>query len=416
MPDFNVVCLFTIDHNLRFYISKNFDLCLTITEWPNLVMCLAYTIDNPDSMLAIGDSSGTVNVLKFPVLETKNPFRGQIDVMGRSQSFNFTKLKGANVANLTSIKLIQFRGLLPTEVRQLAFCGANQFLVSVCMASSKSMAYVWVGKPAKKRRKPNPRDRYVSVQDGFLSVCSVGKGLVATGSVDEIVRLWDFDEWSNKEGPKNVQLLGHDTAVEHVFYNLINCHLYSVAADHTVKIWDVFNSDKCLLTFNGATIATKSAGNRYIPFFFNQSDQKIVMPVETEFVTIKCADTSTDNSGVVNSVSHDAAVLKTMYCRLFRVLISVSGLDSTIAVWNLFTGQLINKWSMAHTKKVYGEMLPVEITAANFDPSGGLLVTGAVNGTVHMWDFNNATCLNRLQIPSRNRISEIIWMPNKVGI
>lgn len=36
----------------------------------------------------------------------------------------------------------------------------------------------------------------------------------------------------------------------------------------------------------------------------------------------------------------------------------------------------------AHTRLLHGELIPVEITAACFDPGYQLLVTGARNGTL----------------------------------
>ncbi|VVC25307.1 WD40/YVTN repeat-like-containing domain,WD40-repeat-containing domain,WD40 repeat, conserved site,Six- [Cinara cedri] len=418
LADFNVVCLFTEDQTLKFYVSTKFELCLSITDWPHTIKCLAYSQNTKSgSMMAVGDRGGTVHTFKFPVSEKKNPFRGRVGTTGAPRSFSYTNMTfgEANEYSLTTINLVRFPRLHPAGVEQMEFCDSGKFLVSISYAPSKSIAYCWVGaKATKKRDKPTPINRYVSVPDRLFCVCSAGKGLVAVGGVDLMVRLLDFDECFSDGNPKSAQLLGHDTAIHHLFYNYTNCRLYSVSADRTVKIWDV-NSIACVLTFVKAAVMTKAIGLKFVPTHFNQCEQKIVMAVGDEFLTIKCADTATDNS-VVESDSHDEAVLKTMYCRLFRVLISVSTLDSTIAVWNPFTGQQIHKWSMAHNKQVYGETIPVEITAATLDPSGGLLVTGAVNGTVHMWDPNRGTCLNRLHIPSRNRISDIVWLPNKVLI
>lgn len=41
----------------------------------------------------------------------------------------------------------------------------------------------------------------------------------------------------------------------------------------------------------------------------------------------------------------------------------------------------------AHTRLLHGELIPVEITAACFDPGFQLLVTGARNGTLKVLPF-----------------------------
>lgn len=141
------------------------------------------------------------------------------------------------------------------------------------------------------------------------------------------------------------------------------------------------------------------------------------------FVTVKCGKNAAagglhaeGHAYYGDDDSHESACVRTLYNDLYGWLISVSAEDSVIAVWDPHKGELVSKRNMAHTEVVFCETLPVEITAANFDPSGGLLVTVAANGSVCMWDPNTLNCLNKLQTPSRGRIVEVIWLPNKVGM
>lgn len=59
-----------------------------------------------------------------------------------------------------------------------------------------------------------------------------------------------------------------------------------------------------------------------------------------------------------------------------------------MCVWSLETGEKIIQFSNAHDG--------AEITAMAFDPSKRRLVTGARNGTVKIWNFNNGCCLREL--------------------
>lgn len=63
--------------------------------------------------------------------------------------------------------------------------------------------------------------------------------------------------------------------------------------------------------------------------------------------------------------------------------------DSVVCVWSLETGEKIIQFSNAHGIS--------EITAMRFDPSKRRLITGARDGTVRIWNFNNGCCLSELQ-------------------
>lgn len=418
---------------LRFYnaTADEFRLCMTVQRIPSTVTCLAYHAYGPNDQskappkIAMGNLAGDVIVFEFLSAEVKeNPFRAWSIEDARPRLYSFDEL----VASVTHaarnhttdnghqmvpppppppFRAHQLAGLHSGPVNQVEFCDSGLSFVSVSGDSSKSMACCRVdsGWPT----------RYVAVADGFWSATTVGDTRVATGGMDGSVRLWDvfWDKTTAAVAIQCTELDGHDIAVEHVFHNRTNGYLYSVSADREIKVWDV-QAETWLYTFGDAAQATSAFDYRqWFPAMFNQADQLLAMAIGGSIVLVKCGRDATGARRTTDE-SHDAAVTKTMYSRLYRVLISVSGADSVIVVWNVTTGQPIIKRTMAHTRQLYGQALPVEITAANFDSSGGLLVTGAANGTVHLWDPNNGACLNRLQIPSKCRISDIVWLPDKV--
>lgn len=48
----------------------------------------------------------------------------------------------------------------------------------------------------------------------------------------------------------------------------------------------------------------------------------------------------------------------------------------------------------------------IEITALTFDPSLRRLLTGARDGTVSIWNFNNGACLRRIQSANDNEVNK----------
>lgn len=50
---------------------------------------------------------------------------------------------------------------------------------------------------------------------------------------------------------------------------------------------------------------------------------------------------------------------------------------------------------------MYGQFHDIEITAACFDESEQLLVTGARDGTLKIWHFNTGTCLRNMELETQ---------------
>lgn len=75
--------------------------------------------------------------------------------------------------------------------------------------------------------------------------------------------------------------------------------------------------------------------------------------------------------------------------------------DSVVCVWSLETGEKIIQFANAHEDS--------EITAMSFDPSKRRLVTGARDGTVKTWNFNNGQCLSELEKTDNNEVSPLAF-------
>lgn len=451
MPEFGVICLSVLGGQLLFYdtSSGQFKLCLivdlcgcTIVTYlaHGYAFCERQKIGS--SKIAVGDQGGTVNVLEFISSDKWNPFKDKSGDADETPKYYFERLadqtptaptvaKPPSAKRPPSIRAYPYHKLHnDSPVEQIVFFNAGRSFASVSLSNHMAMAQChMINQPdhcelrgtSPTPSAGDPSVRYTANPTGFACVCAAGDAQLATGSADRTVRLWNVAS-DRPPGPVDcTTLLGHGWGVKRVSHNTVNGHLYSVSTDAVVKVWDV-RRGTCLLTFDGLTVAAEPNNSQLWPFavmHFNWSEQTIVCVTNDygSFMTVECTKpTVTDQnvSRLYDDKSHETPVVKTLYNALYRVLISASAADSSISVWNLRTGQVIIKWSMAHTEEVYCEVLPVEITAANFDPSGGLLVTGAVNGSVHMWDPNTGVCLNRLRIPSGDRISEVFWLPNKV--
>ncbi|KAH0822280.1 hypothetical protein GEV33_000511 [Tenebrio molitor] len=95
-------------------------------------------------------------------------------------------------------------------------------------------------------------------------------------------------------------------------------------------------------------------------------------------------------------------------------IVVTCGLDSHIIVWNPWDGRRMIAIKEAHTKSVHAEIIPIEITAASFDPGYQRLVTGAHDGSLKIWNFNTGTCLRNMKIEKNCEVKCIIWVKNRI--
>ena len=73
---------------------------------------------------------------------------------------------------------------------------------------------------------------------------------------------------------------------------------------------------------------------------------------------------------------------------------------SVITVWDVDTGEKSMQFSQAHGNAA--------ITAMTFDPSGRRLITGAKDGSIKVWNFNNGSCLRSMQHKDHYEVTSII--------
>lgn len=103
------------------------------------------------------------------------------------------------------------------------------------------------------------------------------------------------------------------------------------------------------------------------------------------------------------TTTHSYAVAKVLYNKKFQQVVTVAGPE--VSLWNLFTGELLFKFLAKRT-----------ILQACFDRGKRRLVTGSIEGTVDIWNFNNGARLGSFRASAstlhsgecpQNRLCEI---------
>lgn len=87
-------------------------------------------------------------------------------------------------------------------------------------------------------------------------------------------------------------------------------------------------------------------------------------------------------------------------CTIINIILKVVSAchGSVVCVWDVKTGEKLMKFSNCHEN--------MEITAMSFDPTGRRLITGARDGSIKIWNFNNGACLGILDTPCKAEVSQ----------
>lgn len=183
--------------------------------------------------------------------------------------------------------------------------------------------------------------------------------------------------------------------------------LASLSKDKCFKVWDV-GAQVCLQTYLG--LPTELGEHTALTLLYNEESREIIVGSLVMAVVHLCKLQSGEHT---DGNTHSAGVSVVLYNPLFKFVVTC-GLDSYIIVWDPWNGRRMNVIKDAHTRLIHGERIPVEITAATFDPHNQLLLTGAHDGSLKVWNFNTGTCYRNMNIKKGCEVTSLIWIKGRI--
>ncbi|XP_017758918.1 PREDICTED: WD repeat-containing protein on Y chromosome [Eufriesea mexicana] len=368
MPDVQVVCTSSTECDLRFYdtVAKKFDLRIMISGLESAVICMDYYFSKnikEDSYIVLGDMNGSVNVMSFNPME-RGPFKHE-----PQRDTLFIRYESILKGELKGMKILEFRNVHTDWVKQVAYYESLRAFMSSSRCSNCSLLFSdLTGARTQYRFK-------INMGISCFTFCEEGQ-LLVTGGPDCIVRVWN--PFVTRR-PSNI-FQGHRAAICALIVQDAGKRVYSLSKDRCIKVWNVL-AQSCIQTYNG--LPSELGEHISMTIVYNILNRKMIIA-----------------SSIIAVIVCDPIVS--------------TGLDSCIIIWDPWLGNRLYLVTHAHSRFLYGQFHDIEITAACFDESEHLLVTGARDGTLKMWNFNTGTCLRNMALETQCEVTSLIWLENRI--
>ncbi|KAJ0175384.1 hypothetical protein K1T71_008543 [Dendrolimus kikuchii] len=396
MPDVNIIVTSSTERDLRFYdcTAKTFTLKIVISSWEYMICTMYYHFhqdENEKCILICGDVGGNVRLLLFSPIK-RGPFKNDaaraliqlrhIDLQRKPQL-------------LPEMRLIEFSKVHSDWVRQVSFYASLHCVMS-CATCPDSLLMCDVG--------GSKTNNMFRVDKGIHCFAFDEEAhILVTGGPDCVVRVWNPFVPSKA----NLAFTGHHAGITTIVLQNNGQTIYSLSRDRVIKVWDV-QGQVCVQTY--IDIPPQVGERTPISAVYNRATREFIL------AAIKIAIIVLDeqlNPEHTDGFTHSRAVSKILYNPLFKVIITC-GMDSIIINWNPVTGKRNAMVRDAHTRLLHGELIPVEITAACFDPGNQLLLTGARNGSLKVWNFNTGLCLRTMFIEDNCEVTNCFWVEGRI--
>ena len=260
------------------------------------------------------------------------------------------------------------------------------------------------------------------------SVAFSGDGeIIATGSFDRTVKLWDV-----QTGEMLKTLKGHTIGIRTLAFATHKNLLASGDNNQTLKLWNT-DTGECLKNWQGHTnwiwtIAISPDGRLLASGSLDKAVRFWDLQTGLEIAILKKHDewvhsvAFSPNGQILASSSDDETIklwdVKTRECLntlgghtkggIWTVAFSPDGqllvngcIDGTISFWNVATGKNL-RCIPAHSNWVWN---------VNFSPNGQYLASCSADGTIKLWDVKTGECCLTIPDPLSQVIS-VVFHPN----
>ncbi|XP_061932671.1 WD repeat-containing protein on Y chromosome isoform X4 [Apis cerana] len=300
------------------------------------------------------------------------------------------------MGELKGIRVLEFKNVHTNWVKQVAYYGTLRSFISSSRCSICSLLISDLTKAKTQYRFK------VNMGISCFTFCEEVQ-LLVTGGPDCIVRIWN--PYVTRR-PNSI-FQGHRAGICALVVQDAGKRVYSLSKDRCIKVWDVL-AQSCIQTYNG--LPSELGEHTTMTIVYNTLNRKMI--VAGAIIAIIVCDPQVDEEES-DGFTHTKSVSCVLYNHLYKVVVS-TGLDSCIIIWDPWLGNRLFLVTHAHSRFLYGQFHDIEITAACFDESEQLLVTGARDGTLKIWHFNTGTCLRNMELETQCEVTSLVWLENRI--
>ncbi|XP_020912310.1 WD repeat-containing protein on Y chromosome isoform X2 [Exaiptasia diaphana] len=360
----------------------------------NVPLCLNYYYDKKSpagrSMLFFGTDNGSVHVLIF-----STPVKGLFETPFKKNSGSHKIFFQDISVHWRFVSHLPLGAIHSDWVRRVQYVSIKEFVIS-CSGSARDSLVV----------------RDVDDKKRKTYVFKVAKGIdcfdynhdlnvIVTGGVDHAVRVWNPYVTS-----KPVAIMkGHQSSIVDLIIHQALGQVFSFDKDGILKCWDI-KEQLCI-----QSLAIRDPFGHRVPEHGPFPFCLIGSPVNSLLIASNdiLIEVKLLGLGITKAIktTHAKALCAAVYNeKIGQVITGCEG--SVICFWDIATGRKALQIPEAHG----GE----EISCLHLDKKDSRLMTGARDGSIHVWNANNGHLLNKLAPLEEAEVTGIISFPAKQKI
>ncbi|KAG5848465.1 pleiotropic regulator 1-like [Anguilla anguilla] len=314
-------------------------------------------------------------------------------------------------ANITAASVADIHRHAGSAERSQAPLHGTSLVEAGGMKNSTLMARKAPTMPKPQWHPPWKLYRVISGHLGWVRSIAVepGNQWFVTGSADRTIKIWDL-----ASGKLKLSLTGHISTVRGVAVSTRSPYLFSCGEDKQVKCWDL-EYNKVIRHYHGHLSAV---------YGLDLHPTIDVLVTCSRDATARVWDIRTKAN--VHTLSGHTNTVATVRCQAVEPQIITGSHDTTIRLWDLIAGKTratltnhkksvrsvvlhprlytfasgspdnIKQWKFPEgnfIQNLSGHNAIINTLAVNSD---GVLVSGADNGTIHMWDWRTGYNFQRI--------------------
>lgn len=389
MYNVNMVAMTTTDRDITIFDlnSKKFTMRYYVTGFDNCLTAMDYWVDPNDwniALLLLGDTSGNVTCIRFETCLRGGPF-GSVQGKKTCKKVIFPEVVKGFILGVKAQKLSNVH---EDWVNKVMYLPSIDCFLSSCQGTRTGLFFGdFTGKKS---------HVYFKVNKGVLCFdYSNLLNIIVTGGMDYLLRVWN--PYVNNKAI--VLLKGHTKPINHVIINETKNQVISIDKGRSLRVYDL-RDQSCLQQISGRIIKFDNFPISAVNF--NPRMRTILLAANQIIMLEK----RVEEESTAEVVTHNKPVVGALYSKVFNSVVSACQ-DSVVSVWDSNTGDKLMQFVNAHSRIERGVKIPVEITALCFDYNGRRLLTGARNGTVHVWNFNNGSLMQNFELPDNSAVTGI---------